>query len=590
MENQGTIKKSLFVKKPFTRLVAVGDKETGDEIYGEPRRELTAYYADKLVRRRITQEEFKKELDPLGHIIYNREYYPDIWRRDEETGRWYIEEVPRYAFAFQRIILTKHLTHLCGNDIVFELADDNDDDHSIDVLNAHKRGWAKKNMEIAWYELANSVKSTGDGAFVGMLNDGVFDWRTLSFNKGDQLFPHYNRKTGKLELFVRKYQGYDDNGDAVQYVDIWDDKFYYNLRQQNDNDGKDYTFPKMGTAIDEYDTDGWVLDMNMSGKHGFARVPVEYHREDDGPCWTFSQEAIENYEMAFSRLAQSNHDLGLPIMYVKGEGSEELTSADMSYASKVITLPENGEIGFLNRQSASESYASELGMLEDAIYRQSFAVRTPELKSGDTPAAAIKMLYSDAVENAINDAQKFQDAINGMVEIFQWGYGIEIGKRLDFINTDIRHYIEPYVHRNVAAEIVDMSMAVQNGFLSKQTAAEKSWYSSPQEWTRVIREKKQQQEMELLLEDQRIEIQNEHNVEMQEELADINTEQQIEIAEAEAKIEEGKENQSTTRKVKKRKGSVATGRGAGRPRTVNTDKWGSRCGEDNWQNWNQTHQ
>ena len=583
-------RKSLFAKKPFTRLVAVGQKESGDEIYGEPSKEITAYYSDKLVRRRITQEEFLKELDPLGHLVYNKEYYPDIWRQDEETGRWYIEEVPRYAFAFQRIILTKHLTHLCGNDIVFELADDKDDQHSTEVLNAHKRGWAKKNMEIAWYELAYSVKTTGDGAFVGLLEDGKFQWRTFSFNKGDKLFPHYSRKTGKLELFVRKYQGFDEDGNPVQLADVWDDKYYYNLRQQDDKERKNYKFPETGTVLDGYDTSGWVLDTEYSGKHGFPRVPIEYHREDDGPCWSYSQEAIENYEMAFSRLAQSNHDLGLPIMYVKGEGSEELTSADMSYASKVITLPENGEIGFLNRQNASDSYAAELSMLEDAIYRQSFAVRTPELKSGDTPAAAIKMLYSDAVENAINDAQKFQDAVNGMVEIFQWGYGVETNNRLDFMETDIRWYIEPYVHRNVAAEIADMSSAVQNGYLSKQTASEKNYYSTSQEWSRIQKEIKEKQQQELLLEDQRITIQNEHNIEMQEDLQEIQTDAQIEVAKAQAKIDSN-ETDTKARKEKRSKGNVATGRGVGRP-NLSGKKWDSQRnfeGRNNWDEWNATH-
>lgn len=584
-------KRSLFVKKPFTRITAIGHGDKEMDVIGNPKWEIVR--RDNMVRRKITQEDFEREYDPLGHLVYDREHYPDIWRQNDQDGHWYIEEVPRYAFAFQKIILTKQMTHLCGNDIMFELADEKETDATRQVLNIFKDGWRKRNSEIAWFNLMYSVKRTGDAACVGFLSKGNFGWRNFSFKDGDILYPHYDRMTGELILFARKYQGIDEDGNETEYVDVWDDKFYYCMQK----DGK----PVNG-VIDESDdnvstTDnGGINGFDIAGynvierrQHGAPFVPVVYVRNDEGPCWSFSQELIDNYEMAFSRLAQANHDFGLPIMYLKGDGSTELSSADMSYASKVLILPDDGEAGFLNRQDASNAYKAELSSLEDAIYRQSFAVRTPELKSGDTPAAAIKMLYSDAVEKAINDSQEYHDALTQFVNIFKWGYGVESKHRLDFQNTNIIFYIEPYVHRNVAAEIQDMSSAVQNGYLSRQTASEKNYYSTAQEWDRILQEDQEKKQRELLLEEQRIEIQNEANIDMQEELADINAEQQIEVAQAQAKIEEGKEDDEKAKKTVKRTGKVATGRGAGRPRTVNTDKWGNRENENNWRSWNASH-
>ena len=579
--NKTKSRRPLLIKKPFTRTVAIGHGEKEMDVIGNPKWEIVR--KDGLVKRKITQEDFEREYDPLAHLIYNREYYPDIWRQNDADGKWYIEEVPRYAFAFQKIILTKHLTHLCGNDIVFELADDKETEETRDVINIWRDGWHKCNSEIAWYKLMYSMKRTADGACAGFLSKGHFGWKNMSFKDGDILYPHYDRQTGELEVFARKYQGMGDDGDDAEFLDVWDDSYYYCL--QAGADEKTYGLAP-GPTLAKYEYEGYtIIEKNP---HGAPFVPVVYCRNDEGPCWSFSQELIDNYEMAFSRLAQSNHDFGLPIMYIKGEGSTELTGADMSYASKVLVLPTEGEAGFLNRQDASNAYKAELSSLEDSIYRQSFAVRTPELKSGDTPAAAIKMLYSDAVENAINDAQQFQDALTKFVKIFEWGYGIESEHRLDFQNTNIIYRIEPYVHRNVAAEILDMSSAVQNGYLSKQTASEKNYYATSQEWDRILAEDQQKKQMELLLEEQRIDIQNEANVEMQEELAEINTEQQIEIAKAENEIENGEEEEKP-RKPNKRTGEVSTGRGAGRPRTVNTDKWGNRFGENNWRSWNAIH-
>lgn len=578
----------LTAKKPFTRIKAVGHGKHGDVrgAVGE-----SSLPIDQLERIIVTQEDFLRELDPYAHLIYNREYYPDIWRFNEEDERWYIEEVPRYAFAFQRIILTKHLTHLCGNDIVFELADYYDNPEMVKTLDTVRRGWNKKNMEEAWYRLARSVKATGDGAIAGFLDKGEFGWKSLSFLDGDELFPHYNRRTGRLEVFVRKYNDIDENGDTAEYLDVWDDRYFYRLRNSAPADNKQAAletpkYPKT-TLFNNYDVTGWQVE--IMEPHGFRKIPVAYHRDDNGPCWTFSQENIDNYEMAFSRLAQSNHDFGLPIMYLKGEGAKELTSADMSYASKVLVLPEDGEAGFLNRQDASNAYKAELDVLEDNIYRQSFAVRTPELKSGDTPGVAIKMLYSDAYENAINDSQLYHHAVGELYEMFVWGYGIETKNRFDFKDTDITYYIAPYFHVNETERANILALAVQNKFCSRQTAAEKFTLSTPQESNRLEREKRYEQEMELMLEEQRMEIQQENTVETQEQLAEINAEQQISVAQAQADIEEGKDTDKARKVSKIRRGSVATGRGRGRPRTVNTDKWGNRVNENNWQKFNELH-
>lgn len=598
-------KMALLVKKPFTRIVSEGHDDNG-RISGNVG--LEPVRNESVTRLRVTQADFLRELDPLGHLIYDKEYYPDIWRKDEETNRWYIEEIPRYAFSFQHIILIKHLTHLCGNDIVFELADDKDDDHSREVLNSFKRGWAKKDMEIAWYELAKSVKSTGDGAIVGFIENGSFGWKSLSYEKGDILFPHYNRRTGQLELFARQYQNIDDEGNTTTYIDVWDNTYFYCFRTSSVDRLLTMTSKEMAdeerednetnaqipanTLLERYDLSGFVL-AEKPVRHGFEKIPVAYHRCDDGPCWSKSQEAIDNYESGFSRLAQSNHDFGLPIMYVKGEGSEELTSKDMSYASKVIVLPSDGETGFLNRQDASNAYKAELDMLETMIYRMSFAVRTPELKSGDTPGVAIKMLYSDAYEMALNDAQEYQHAIRDMVDFFIYGYGIEVNQRIDFRETDISFYITPYIHINETERANILSMAVQNGFCSKQTASEKFTLSTPQEMDRLLREKHDEKMEELLLQEQTIQMQNEHQVELQEDLSEIQTDAQVEVIEAQAKVQEEEnddDDSDTRKKATSKKGRVATGRGAGRPRTVGTDKWGNRLeGENNWSKWNTTH-
>jgi hypothetical protein len=69
----------------------------------------------------------------------------------------------------------------------------------------------------------------------------------------------------------------------------------------------------------------------------------------------------------------------------------------------------------------------------------------------------------------------------------------------------MKWWIKPYVHVSESAMVADLASAVQNGFISKQTASEKiSMYSTVSEWDRIIKEQKAKRDAELLSEIERI--------------------------------------------------------------------------------------
>lgn len=610
---EDSLLRDILTKKPFTRIQPDGHYDHGTR-YGTLREESPVY--DRLIRTVVTQEDFMREFDPAGHLINDTDYYPNVWRQDKD-GLWYEEEVPRYAFSYQQIILHKHLTHLTGNDVQFELSDKNDNEQTNAVFDAFKKGWADKNMEVAWYQFAKGVKATGDAAFVGYLDGGKFGWRVFSFLSGDKLYPHFDPKTGKLSCIARTYSSYDENGAlSKSYVEVWDETYYYRYSTSVKANKSDKLVEKVKSAIKQvFSVSGYEVE--TIEKHGFDRIPVAYYRDDNGPCWSFSQDTIDNYEQAFSRLAQNNHSFGLPIMYVKGEGSQTIQTKDMTYACKIVFLPSDGEAGFLNRQDASSAYNAELSLLESQIYKQSFVVATPEVKSGDMPAAAIKLLYSDSYEMAMKDANDFDLAVDEMVDIFTFGHGVETEQRLAFTNTPISHYIKPYVHLNETEQTTNLSVAVQNKFLSRQTASEKCVYSIPGEWTRIKQEEHDDQMDELMLQEQRSKIQTEASMQLQEFQSDLLMEQQVKQAELENNGSEGAttttqgasestqaseigedENgkaESAHKGAKKEHGSaggsvVINGRRGRTNRSGRTyDANGNWEGRNNWDTWNNTH-
>lgn len=469
--------------------------------------ELGETPADTMNYDIVTQADFLREFYPSGHAINSPEFYPDIWREEEvpildeegnDTGkttkRLYREPVPRYSFAFQQIIAIKHLVHLCGNDVQFELNSTKVTEAERDTFTTLRTGWLKKDMELAFYESARSAHITGDTAFVGYFTEGQFYWKVLSFMNGDILFPHYDSATGKLKLFARSFADYDEDGGIMaQWLEVWDKTYMYRYRQ---GEGKGKTLKEKVLGV--FGLEGYSLVEKKP--HGFPFIPVSYHRDENGPCWWASQDGIDGYEVSFSQMAHNNQAYGEPIMLFIGEGDNVDTLKDVNGTIKSISAGPDDKIDYLQAQSASESYMRQLETQYKMIFSQSFIVDPPELKSGDLPAAALKILYSPAYEKAMNECREYQRFLNGMVEVFRYGYGLELEKTIDFANLDMKWWLEPYVHVNTSTVVADLASAVQNGFLSKQTASERieTMYSTNSEWDRIIREAKEQQEADLL--------------------------------------------------------------------------------------------
>lgn len=579
--------RELLTKKPFYRINSdVGKRESVlREETGE-----TPVMNDTVKYEVVTQADFIRELDPNSHAINDKNIYQN-WMENEDDGLYYQTEWERHAFAFQQEILEDRLVRLTGNDIQFDLSNRKENDSDREIFYKFKATWVEKSMERAWYEVAKSTLATGDAAFIGIMDNGVFLWKVLSYLKGDELYPHYDRKTGKLKIFARKYVNFGDDGDSHNYIDVWDERYYYRLVDATPSeDDANKEEKKEDFTIGGFKCSGYTLE--EKSPHGFDRIPVAYMRKDSGPCWSNSQEAIEHFELAFSRLAQSNSAFGLPILALtKGNGRniEQLAMGDMTYAAKIFLIPSEGKAEFLQRQDASGAYKSQLDELKKKIYEMSMVVKAPELKSGDTPAAAIKLLYSDSYNKALNESQEFDEVIDDIVAIFLYGAGIEKETRLSFVNLGMSHWCIPFIPINESELCQNLALGVQNGFLSKETASERNPYSTATEKARLDNEKHDEQMRELLLQEKKLEIQNDANVEMQEELSDIQVAQQTEIAANQAKIEEGKEKQA--RKVSRKKGSVATGNGRGRPNHSgrNYDESGNWEGRDNWTAWDLTH-
>lgn len=522
---------------------------------------------DKALYYILSQEEMLRQYYPSGHKINNELLFPDIWKKDPETKKWYKQSITRCALAFQQIITTKHIVHIVGNDVQFELSEDEkssqkdglggeleasielQDDDSTKLLSIFKSGWIDLDMEIRFYEAVRSYMITADCAIVGFIQkDGTPSFRTFSFLNDDKLYPHVNSITGEIELFARKYYDYDDEGEAVtEWVEVWDDTYIYRCKH-----------PLKPTNVTSFIKTIFGLngfEIVEQVRHGFPFCPVAYARNEDGPCWAAGQQTIENFEEALSYFFENNKAFAFPILLLSGDGIE--LHGDMNGSIKSISIDSSaGDARFLKNNDISASYNTLLTKFYDLIYEQTFTVKPPELKSGDLPGVALKLLYSPAIECAICDAQKLQPFLNKLVKMVKFSWGLKKECQADLMKLGINAWIEPYVHQNDSELVTNLATAVQNNIISCKTASERlSKYTKNDEFERILKQ--------------------------------LKLKMQMNVEEANLKNTHSTNERIREEKIKSKMTGQDINTGGGKRHINETDENGNREGENNWEEYNQ---
>lgn len=480
--------KPLLVKEPFKRVIPKGNYYCNaivtDDYQGSIPQEMPLYEI-------IPQSDFLRELYPSGHKINDPVWYPDktTYMDSDEVksanggkGAWVTERVSRCAVPFQFIILLKHLVHLGGNKLNIMSSNRVQSEAQKNALTELKQGWIDKNMEVAKWDCFRSGKATGDVACVMYMDNNKVNYKVLSYLNGDVLYPHYDRN-GKLSVFAREFKMLGEDGRTkVSYVEVWDNKYAYLFKRDSSTPIK-----RVKNAIlDIFGIDGYSL-VEEPTAHGFKRIPVSYKRLD-GPCWAPVQNNIDDYELSLSQLCESNKVYAFPILVMIGEDADVQVSTN-GRPFAVTSSDPDAKVSMLNNNSGTDSFRLQLESQYKSIMMGSFVVTPPEVRSGDLPGVAIKLIYSPALENAMNDAKEWNLFIDDMFELFTYGYGLEKKMSAEFAELNAHANIEPYIHENMAEVIQLLSQSVLSNILSVETAIEKNPFSMTDEEKRVLTQK-----------------------------------------------------------------------------------------------------
>lgn len=477
----------ILVKEAFTRITpspnmtSIGEaKSLGTDfnlnyVYETPQRQI------------MSQADFLREYDVNAHKINSLKYYPNALMKGKD-GKIAAKIKSRIAIAYQERILTKRLVTLTGNNVDLKLANSKRSKKDQELLNLFREGWDTHNLETCLYQAIKADGKTGDCAVCFFLKDGKIGWRVFSYENGDVLYPHYDPITGKLAVFGRLYSVRDDkNNEITSYLDVYDDTHFIRYRQ--DKKGARGALNKFFNILG---MDNWVEDVPAT-PHNFKRIPIAYDRYGE-PFWAKSQDSIDLYELTISQLAENNQAYALRILYALGGEIDLQTNIDGT--PSVINSPDpNTKIGFLEPAESSRSFELQLNVLEKAIMRNSFASETPELKSGsDLSSPTIRMMMMDSYQKAQDDALHFQPFLDDVVELFKYGYGIELSKSSDFNLLNIKAEIFPYVFMSETEVVSNIVQSVAINALSRRSASEMLYdlgYGVISEYDRLLEEERE---------------------------------------------------------------------------------------------------
>lgn len=448
----------------------------------------------------VPQAEFLRELYPQGHKILDPTIYKNDFIQVKEelpdgtsVKHWVEREVARVAVPFQYVIKTQQLIHTTGNDIVLVNSDVSPKVREKDWLVSYKQLWRNRNMNVAFFNAVDSEKCTGNTAvafyFTKVGDKPKINVKVYSYLDGYTICDTiYSDKDGEPEIQAIKYQSYDsETMKTVKWADVWDRKRAYRYRHDGSQPERN-----PDDIYGGYD-DGYTL---VSVKeHGYNnRVPVKVKRSRIGACWSPVQHLCDDYDVQASNLCQAARVLPHAVFFVKGGEGQVETAAD-GRPTAIVTPDTQADAKFLTPTDTSGASDTALKLLEDKIFLGSFIVKPPEVKSGDLPGIAIKLIYAPSLDKAMADAKEWDPFVDGIVDLFSYGAAVEMGDS-SLSEIGITGFVEPYIHQNVAEVVQNLVNSKQGGILSQETGTAKNPYSESDEYGRVQAELKAQQDTE----------------------------------------------------------------------------------------------
>lgn len=482
----------IITKKPFYRGIIPDLASKQKQVH------ISERVAAKLPRAKkieVAQEQFLQEYDPNSHKVLYDDSIPKITVKNKK-GNWLEVEYAAMAVPFQQNIVAKQVLHLCTNPMRHTMVNLVPTEWQRRFFIKYKQLWQQRNMDGAKTKMVETQKSCGDAGMLFYFDrKGKTRARIISYADGYVICTHKDPNGDHLLEAVY----YSEND--VETIDCYDDKFMYRFTNSTATDAA-------GRVISNW-------RMHTPIRHGFNECPLITKRGD--VAWNKVQNIIEVYEVIYNifLVIQKRHGWGQ--LYIKGNlktlgekvnGSVVMfdNSGDEHADAKYLTPPD------------PQQMVDTLGLMEETIQKGSgttFILPKDITVSGDASGVAVQLTQELDIETARSGVSEWQNVANKMQRLFKYGIAKELMLSGDEeYKTAITDSEDVYIHsefvvwRPQSDEAYNQMLTTLKGAggISTQTLVEKNTESTPDEMSRI--EKEKQQEMEVLQQQQQAVAQN----------------------------------------------------------------------------------
>lgn len=463
---------ALLQKKPFFRGSDTSSVNDASEGQSATVTETRTARLPKVRKKIITQEKFLKELDPMSHDVLFDNNLPSICVKLENDCYQEIK-FQRTSLALQEQILASHVIYLCGNQCVLSLRGGNPSENDKDNYSTIKEYWVDRNMDGWRTKAVRAQLATGDAGLLFYYDyKNRVKCRLLSYEDGYVIISH-NDENGDRLLESVYYA--DSNG--VEYIDSYDDKYMYRMRNSGENAGED----------------GWARETPV--EHGFSEIPLCTKRGN--VAWDKAQSLIEIYEIIYNIFFVIQKRNGWGILYIRGNLSETTKKLAGNIILQDKSMDGNGSAEF----KAPPSPEGMLNSLEDLFEKIqinsscTFLLPKDVKSSGDISGLAITLTRDLDLKNAQQGVIEWQNFADKMMRLFKEGLAKELVKSgvnenavTEFAKLRISCQFKTWKPFS-ATEYNNMLISMkQAGILSAKTAIEKNTESTPDEAKRIEEE------------------------------------------------------------------------------------------------------
>lgn len=293
--------------------------------------------------------------------------------------------------------------------------------------------------------------------------------------------------TGEKENRKMKAKVYSSiDGKMIPYFDEDDDMIYFTWKfSEKVNE-------KLFTKYWIYDTE-FIYKIISSGngyaleeeplKHGFDKIPIVYVSQDEVEYFDV-KEMVDRYEVALSKLGNSNDYTGHPMLFFQGEvkGMPDKDD-DGKVLRSTMEIDSEGkkhvaDAKFLTHDNAPKSVELEVNKLESLIYSMTSTpdVSFSNLKGiGNIASHSMELMFLDAKMKALLNEGDNRTTVERCLSIIVSGI---VKTKKTSVNSQIDNAVfdivfESILPNNLVELVQTMSQGKEKGIVSTETAVNK---------------------------------------------------------------------------------------------------------------------